>query len=82
MLGAHLAVKAAGEAWRVETDLGKRGKFLDSIGVFSGPPAEMASLVPGRTSHKKQLWTSIWQFAAPSSVAYWVPAPIPTARCS
>lgn len=71
-IAAVESLDGAGEAWQVETDLGKRGKFLDSISVFSGPPAEMASLVPDRTSRKKQLRTSTWQFAAPSTAAYWV----------
>lgn len=71
-IAAVESLDGAGEAWRVETDLGKRGKFLDSISVFSGPPVEMASLVPDRSSRKKQLRTSTWQFAAASTAAYWV----------
>ena len=71
-IAAVESLSTADDVWRVESDLGKRGKFLDSISVFSGPPAEMASLVPDRTSRKKQLRTSTWQFAAPSTAAYWV----------
>ena len=65
-IAAVESLSTADDAWRVETDLGKRGKFLDSISVFSGPPAEMASLVPDRTSRKKQLRTSTWLFPCTS----------------
>lgn len=71
-IAAVESLDGAGEAWRVETDLGKRGKFLDSISVFSGPPAEMASLVPDRSSERKQRRISAWEFSAQSSEAYWV----------
>jgi hypothetical protein len=71
-IAALESLSAADDAWRVETDLGKRGKFLDSISVFSGPPAEMASLIPDRTSRKKQLRTSTWVFPAQASATYWV----------
>ena len=71
-IAAVESLSTADDAWRVESDLGKRGKFLDSISVFSGPPAEMASLVPDRTSRKKQLRTSSWLFTAQASATYWV----------
>lgn len=66
------SAKDVGDSWRLEQDLGKRGKFLDSISIYSGPPKEMATLVPDKTTQKSKKRKSVWSFSNQSNDQYWV----------
>ncbi|MCZ2136441.1 MAG: hypothetical protein LC098_13600 [Burkholderiales bacterium] len=71
-LDATESPHGAVDGWQVEVDHGKRGKFLDSISVFSGPPNEMANLVPDKTSSKSLERKSLWRLRGPADSTYWV----------
>ncbi len=49
--------------WTVEIDSGKRGRFLDSVSVYSGRPENMGNLIPDKTIEKGSRRIYIWKFA-------------------
>jgi hypothetical protein len=57
--------------WQAQTDLGKRGRFLDGISVYSGNPEEMANLVPDSSLVRKGERISTWKLRADEH-GYWM----------
>ncbi|MDY7576999.1 STY0301 family protein [Herbaspirillum sp. RTI4] len=58
-------------SWEVAQDRGRGGHRLNLVSVYSGPPQEMANLVPDKILQKKQQRKSLWKLT-PSEHRYWV----------
>lgn len=61
-----------GDEWKVEKDLGKRGKFLDSVSVYSGHPNNMGNLIPDKTSQTNRQRKYLWIFNENDQGEFWV----------
>lgn len=70
-ISTTVSVKGAEAPWQAVADAAARST-LAGVRVYSGPPAEMANLVPDSVKRVKRLETATWQLPKEAGRAYWL----------
>ncbi|QDQ27511.1 hypothetical protein FNU76_14740 [Chitinimonas arctica] len=58
--------------WEVVADQGRGGYGLDGVRFYSGPPQEMATLVPDQTRQTSRERKSVWRLPSNGGQQYWL----------